>query len=256
MRPNLKCVAICACLLSWPSPWPADCLAQSQPLPLNSQRLAAQPAYQTQAAAGPQATGDPWTASRRPGSMPQNHGAVAISQVADSQVRPSSAGEAMQSNTAASVRPETSKSQPTSDSTLTPLNPSSPADRVANGQGSARSTLQMLVSIGSSLLIVLGLFLGFAWFYRKSLSASLGSGLPREVVDVVGRTHIAARQQLLLVRFGSKLVLVSLVQGDARAISEIQDPVEVDRLAGLCESIKPGSVSQSFRSILMQEGRV
>ena len=47
----------------------------------------------------------------------------------------------MQSNTAASVRPETSKSQPTSDSTLTPLNPSSPADRVANGQGSARILL-------------------------------------------------------------------------------------------------------------------
>ena len=77
-------------------------------------------------------------------------------------------------------------------------------------------------------------------------------GLPKHVVNVLGRTPLAARQQLVLVRFGSKLVLVSLVQGDARPISEITDPLEVDRLSGLCESQQPGSITQSFRNVLNQ----
>lgn len=112
----------------------------------------------------------------------------------------------------------------------------------------------MLMSIGSSLLIVIGLFLGLAWFYRKTTNTSLSGALPKQVVQVLGRTPIATRQQLVLVRFGSKLVLVSLVQGEARTISEITDPLEVDQLAGLCEGSQPGSISSSFRSILHQGG--
>lgn len=114
------------------------------------------------------------------------------------------------------------------------------------------STLQMIVSVGSSLLIVVGLFLGVAWCYRKSMTASLSGGLPKHVVKVLGKTPLAARQQLVLVRFGSKLVLVSMVQGEARTISEITDPLEVDQLVGHCESSQPGSISQSFRSVLAQ----
>ncbi len=66
---------------------------------------------------------------------------------------------------------------------------------------------------------------------------------------------MAPRQQLVLLRFGPKLVLVSLAHGDARTISEITDPLEVDRLAGFCESTKPGSISESFRSVLLQTGK-
>lgn len=113
-------------------------------------------------------------------------------------------------------------------------------------------TLQMFLSVGSSLLIVVGLFLGVAWCYRKTLSSSVAGALPKQVVNVLGRTPLAPRQQLVLVRFGSKLVLVSMVQGEARMISEITDPIEVDQLAGICESARPGSISQSFRNVLNQ----
>jgi flagellar biogenesis protein FliO len=116
--------------------------------------------------------------------------------------------------------------------------------------GRSSSVFQTILSVGSSLLIVVGLFLGVAWCYRKSLSSSLAVTLPKHVVNVLGRTPLAARQQLVLVRFGSKLVLVSMVQGEARTISEITDPIEVDRLAGLCESGQPSSITQSFRSVL------
>ncbi len=105
--------------------------------------------------------------------------------------------------------------------------------------------------MGSSLMIVLALFLGVAWCYRKTQHGTT-LGLPKQVVEVLGRSPLAARQQLVLIRFGSKLVLVSLIQGEARAISEITDALEVDQLAGLCESSQASSISASFRNILNQ----
>jgi flagellar biogenesis protein FliO len=127
-------------------------------------------------------------------------------------------------------------------------------DTLTEGSRSSGSnTLQMLFSVGSSLLIVLGLFLGVAWCYRRTLNTSLG-GIPKQVVSVLGRTAIAPRQQLILVRFGSKLVLVSMNQGETRTLSEITDPIEVDQLAGTCESHQPHSLTNSFRSILNQSG--
>ncbi len=134
-----------------------------------------------------------------------------------------------------------------------PLNSKKSESSVAEGKGSGSNTLKMLFSVGSSLLIVIGLFLGVAWCYRKTLNTSL-VGIPKQVVSVLGRTAIAPRQQLILVRFGSKLVLVSMNQGETRAISEITDPLEVDQLAGTCESHQPHSLTNSFRSILNQHG--
>lgn len=126
------------------------------------------------------------------------------------------------------------------------------SDAEATGVRS-KSVFQTILSVASSLLIVVGLFLGVAWCYRKSLANSLSTTLPKSVVTVLGRTPIAARQQVMLLRFGSKLVLVSMAQGEARTISEITDPLEVDRLAGLCESGQPTSITQSFRSVLAKE---
>ena len=135
----------------------------------------------------------------------------------------------------------------------TPLNSKKQDTSLAEGKRSGSNTLQMLFSVGSSLLIVVGLFLGVAWCYRKTLNTSMG-GIPKQVVSVLGRTALAPRQQLILVRFGSKLVLVSLNQGETRTISEITDPIEVDELAGTCESHQPHSLTNSFRTILNQSG--
>jgi flagellar biogenesis protein FliO len=135
----------------------------------------------------------------------------------------------------------------------TPLDISS-ADPTATKQGSG-GVFGALVSIGSSFVIVMALFLGVAWFYRKTVATTMGNSLPKQVVEVLGRSSIAARQQLVLVRFGPKLVLVSMVQGETRMISEITDPVEVDKLTGQCESAKAGSSVQSFKSVFAHGGR-
>jgi flagellar biogenesis protein FliO len=137
--------------------------------------------------------------------------------------------------------------------TATPLQPKSTAAQPS--QSPRRSALQIMVSLGSSLAVVLSLFLGLAWAYRKSIVKTGGTGLPKTVVQVLGKTTLAPRQQLVLLRFGSKLVLVSNIQGETRTVSEIVDPLEVDQLTGLCESNRPGSISHSFREILSHGAR-
>jgi flagellar biogenesis protein FliO len=133
-----------------------------------------------------------------------------------------------------------------------PLGQSDSADSAATN-ASSTGTIRPLISMVSSLLVVLGAFFGLAWLYRKSSNSSM-NGLPKQVVQVLGRTPLAARQNLVLIRFGSKLVLISLAQGETRTICEIQDPLEVDQIAGLCESQSPNSLSNSFKSILNQGG--
>jgi flagellar protein FliO/FliZ len=169
------------------------------------------------------------------------------------QVAPASYTAAEPAIEPAPQRPASELPKPTGSAVRTPLKPPQSESTTVAAKSAGGNTLQMLLSVGSSLLIVIGLFLGVAWCYRKSLNTSMG-GIPKQVVSVLGRTAIAPRQQLVLVRFGSKLVLVSLIQGETRTISEITDPLEVDQLAGQCESHQPHSLTNSFRSLLNQNG--
>lgn len=134
-----------------------------------------------------------------------------------------------------------------------PLKPPTANDSSSQEKRST-GTVQMFVSVISSLLIVVGLLLGAAWCYRKA-TPNLSGNLPKQVLQVLGRSPLAPRQQLILVRFGPKLVLMSNLQGEVRTISEIVDPLEVDRICGMCESSQAGSISDSFRTVLHNIGR-
>ncbi len=104
----------------------------------------------------------------------------------------------------------------------------------------------------ASLSVVIGVFLVLTYLFRKSTHTQKGVALPKEVVQVLGRCTLAPRQQLYLLRFGHRLVLVTHQLGQTETISEIDDPIEVDRIAGLCEQSAKGSVSESFRQVLEQ----
>jgi flagellar biogenesis protein FliO len=109
---------------------------------------------------------------------------------------------------------------------------------------------QAIGTVGGSLAVVLGVFLLFAWLLRKHLPAA-SAQLPKEAVEMLGRAPLLGRQQLSLLRVGNKLVLLAVSPlGGAEAITEITDPVEVDRLIGLCQSSRSGSVATSFRQAL------
>ncbi len=89
------------------------------------------------------------------------------------------------------------------------------------------------------------------WIVKKSQPHSFVK-LPGDVVQVMGRTPMAPRQQMYVVRFGSKLLLISHQPGQTQTLGEITDADEVQRLAGLCEANQPGSISNSFREVLKQ----
>ena len=111
------------------------------------------------------------------------------------------------------------------------------------------STWAAALSMFFSLAIVISLFLFIAWLFRKSQPNTFAK-LPTGVLQVLGSTVMAPRQQVYVVRFGNKMLLVSHQPGQTQTLGEITDADEVHRLAGLCESNQPTSVTHSFREVL------
>jgi len=129
--------------------------------------------------------------------------------------------------------------------------PFQPPTTNANSLKKPTSTWSSTISMVVSLLLVLAIFMGVAWFFR-SVAPQPSRPLSKEVVQVLGRTPLAPRQQMVLIRFGRKLVLVSQQLGQTQTLSEIDDPGEVDHLLGLCEESNATSISNSFRDVLYQ----
>ena len=131
------------------------------------------------------------------------------------------------------------------------------ARRSARGQivqqPKTRSPAGNLLTAGSSLAIVLGLLVLFIWIARRSMPKAAGL-LPSEIVEVLGRAPLAGRQQMQLVRVGSKLILLALTPSGAETLTEISDPDEVNRLMAISQRDRPGSITQTFRHVLGQLG--
>jgi len=109
-------------------------------------------------------------------------------------------------------------------------------------------------SIGSTvsaLGVVIGFFLICAWLLRRGTRKS-SAALPRDVVSVLGRVPLAARNVAQLLRVGNKLVLVSLTPAGAETLTEVTDPAEVDRLVGLCHQSDPHSTTKAFEHVFRQ----
>jgi flagellar biogenesis protein FliO len=113
------------------------------------------------------------------------------------------------------------------------------------------SSAPALLSMFGSLAVVIGLFLGLVWLLRRGApkAAKLLSG---EVVEVLGRSRLAGRQHMHVIRFGNRLLLVAVSPDGAETLAEVSDPAEVDRLAGLCQQTQPNSATHAFRQVFGQ----
>ena len=121
-------------------------------------------------------------------------------------------------------------------------------DKEAAGR---QSGLGSLGTLAGSLMVVLTLFFVVMWLMRRAAPQGAQT-LPGEVVEVLGRAPLAGRQQMHLLRCGRKLLLVSVTPDGATTLTEITDPEEVDRLAGLCQQTRPGSATAAFREVFQQ----
>lgn len=140
----------------------------------------------------------------------------------------------------------------------TPLPPRKTASPSTSAPGSSLTqapakpgSASSLVTLGGSLAVVLGLFLIVAWLLKKATPGN-SALLPKEVFEVLGRAPLASRQQVHLVRCGRKLLLLSASPAGLETLAEIDDPAEVDRLAGLCAQLHPGSATAAFRHVFQQ----
>ncbi len=97
-----------------------------------------------------------------------------------------------------------------------------------------------ILSMVASLMIVIGGFLGFAWFTKK-LSVRARPGLAPEAVGILGQLSVSPGQNLLVIRFGKKLLLVHQQGSGCQTLSEIDNAAEVARLSELCTAQKTAS---------------
>jgi flagellar protein FliO/FliZ len=115
------------------------------------------------------------------------------------------------------------------------------------------STDKAMTTVVSGLAIVIGLFLLFMWVTKRNAPKSM-LALPGEVVEVLGRAPLNAKQQMQLVRLGNRLLLLAMSPDSAETLAEISDPAEVDRLTAICRQNAPGSVTETFRQVLAELG--
>jgi flagellar biogenesis protein FliO len=134
-----------------------------------------------------------------------------------------------------------------------PLSPPRPAPSQGAKRPDPPSLSGALTSMIGGLAVVLGLFFLVVWFARRAQPGA-AAVLPSEVVELLGRAPLSGRQQMHLVRFGGKLLLLSVTPTGAETLSEIADADEVHRLSGICQQNHPGSITKTFRHVLYQLG--
>lgn len=103
----------------------------------------------------------------------------------------------------------------------------------------------------SALAVVLGIFLIFAWMMKRA-SGKGASGLPNELVEILGQVPLNGRQRLCVVRFGRKLVLACVSIDGAETLAELTDPEEVEELLAIWRRTSPASASHAFRKVFAQ----
>ncbi len=126
--------------------------------------------------------------------------------------------------------------------------------RPTSGARSPRLALPKIDSFttaGAGLAIVVGLFLACMWMLRRS-GPKATSPLPQEAVAVLGRVPLAARNFAHLLQVGNKLVLVAITPEGVSPITEITDPIEVQRVLGLCMRNHKQSTTAEFHNVLQQ----
>ncbi len=114
--------------------------------------------------------------------------------------------------------------------------------------------LNTVYTVVWALAIVIGAFLLCAYLLQRGARVAVPT-LPAGAVSVLGRVPLAARQFADLLHVGNKLVLMTLSPSGAETLTEVTDPVEVDRIVGLCQQSDPHSTTKAFEQVFQQLSR-
>jgi flagellar biogenesis protein FliO len=101
-----------------------------------------------------------------------------------------------------------------------------------------------------ALAVVVCLILILARIFRRH-APLFSQALPTEALEVLGRRFLDQRQSIVLLRVGSRILVVGSSATGLQGIGELSDPIEVDLIAGMCRGSKNGQgVGTSFLNLL------
>ena len=100
-----------------------------------------------------------------------------------------------------------------------------------------------------ALAVVLGLIFLLRWLGRIAFPASLGRGGAGRSVELLSRSPLSPKQQILLVRVGRRVLVVGDSGGQMSSLGEIRDPDEISELVGQVISDKRAVTPRAFGSM-------
>lgn len=105
-----------------------------------------------------------------------------------------------------------------------------------------------LTRVAIALAAVLGLILLLRFVARRFLGAA-GTARSTRAVQVLSRSPVSPRQQLVLLRVGRRLLVVADGAGQMTTLSEISDPDEVAALIGQLQDDHADRAGRSFGNL-------
>lgn len=155
----------------------------------------------------------------------------------------------------ASVAPSSTPIEQTEASTIPGNFPSLSPQSASEQESGPRSEGSIpfsgsLITVGSSLAVVLGLFAALVWVTRRFAARSMPQGgIPTEVMQALGSSPLDPRTRLTLVRCGNRILILAQTATGVQPISEINDPNEVRQLTALCLSDSKKEFASTLQAI-------
>jgi flagellar biogenesis protein FliO len=120
---------------------------------------------------------------------------------------------------------------------------SSSAEVPAKPSGAREAT-----RVGAALAAVLGLIFFLRWAARRLYKVPV-TGRPSGAVQVLSRTVLSPKQQLLLLQVGKRVLVVADGGAQMSALCQITEPDEVASLVGQLRSEKESAATKAFGSV-------
>ncbi|MFH1300026.1 MAG: flagellar biosynthetic protein FliO [Planctomycetota bacterium] len=131
---------------------------------------------------------------------------------------------------------------------ITPVDRQKLSSQSPSGNGVSRQAPSMWGTL-SALVVVISIILVTAKLFKKHhpLASTI---LPREVMEVLGKRPLDARQTIHFVRCGSRILILGSSPAGLEMLSEVLDPVEVDLITGMCrERAQSGRSTTTFKNL-------
>lgn len=152
------------------------------------------------------------------------------------------------SATSVAVSPPPQTPPPAAGIERTPLGP--PASEAqplpANTENDSSWLLDTLTALG----IVIALILLLRWGWSRWTGRPLITAAASPVVEVLSRTSVAARNHVVLLRVGGRILIASDSPAGLRTLASVDDPDEVADLLAAVTASRTASAGGNFRAVL------